>query len=846
MRLFQPLFVGLLAAVIPLAAQPASSRAKVNFDAGWRFTRNDPTGVGESLRYAPTREILLAGAASPELVVKADPAATLGTNLPYTQPAFDDTAWRVLDLPHDWGIETDFSMANRDAGTGKLAWVGAAWYRKTFRLPAGFAGQHVYLDVDGAMAYANIWLNGHYAGGWPYGYSSFQVDLTPYLKADGDNVIAIRLNDPPNSSRWYPGGGLYRNVWLEAAGDVHVAHWGVYITTPEISPNSATVSVKVGVDNLAATGATAAVRTQIFAEDAAGRITGNAVASSGEQMVSLDPNGTQTAALTATVTSPKLWGLKTPNLYTAVTTVTQNGRAVDQVTNHFGIRTIKFDPNAGFFLNGEHVRLNGVCDHSDLGPLGSAINVRGLQRQIELLQSMGGNAIRTSHNPPSPELMDLCDRMGMLVMDETFDCWQRAKGDNQGYNILFADWHEKDTRMLVRRDRDHPSVILWSVGNEIPEQGSARGNEILAELTKIAHEEDPTRPTTTANNGGGFTGFSPAEYAYGFNYKPTQYTGYHGRNPATFIFGSETASTVSSYGFYLYPVSNTKGAGDAKGQVSSYDLYAPPWAQIPDTEFKGQDQNPEVGGEFVWTGFDYIGEPTGSTGQNPSDHSRSSYFGIMDLMGFKKDRFFLYQAHWRPDLPMAHLVPQNWNWPDRVGQVTPVHVYTSGDEAELFLNGQSLGRKKRGQFEYRIRFDDVVYQPGELKVVAYKNGAHWAEDTMKTTGAAANVTLTPDRATIQADGQDLSYVTVQVTDKDGLMVPTATNRVKFALTGPGEIVAVGNGDATSFLSFKGSEMDAFYGLALVVVRSKSGTPGAMTLTATADGLTTASVALTSR
>ncbi|MDT5271494.1 MAG: beta-galactosidase [Acidobacteriota bacterium] len=848
-------------------------RSRESFNAGWRFQKDDPPGAEGRLSYEKIKNrVTETGGEFTDAAAAAKPSRTddgLGTDVSYTRRDFDDSAWRRLDLPHDWGIEGPFKQ-EYPGETGKLAWWGVGWYRKHFDVPASDRGKRLYLDIDGAMSYATVWLNGRFVGGWPYGYASFRLDLTPFVEYGAQNVIAIRLDNPPDSSRWYPGGGIYRNVWLVKTAPVHIAHWGTYITTPEVSPQSATVNVKVTLDNDSGSEANFTTRTRMYELAPGGSKSAKPVAETEASQVNLNAGARGTGGATARVSNPKLWSPQRPSLYAAVTTIEQGGKTVDSYETVFGIRTIKFEPARGLLVNGEPVEIKGVCDHHDLGALGAAVNRRALERQLEILKEMGVNAIRTSHNPPAPELLELADRMGLLVMDEAFDAWRRSKKKND-YHLLFDDWHEKDLRAQVRRDRNHPSVILWSTGNEIGEQRNAEGHKLSEQLARIVRDEDPTRPVTAGANytEAGYNGFQQTLDVFGYNYKPQEYGKFREKNPSIPLFASETASTVSSRGEYFFPVEEDKDKGKADFQVSSYDLYAPRWATTPDAEFKGQDEFPFTAGEFVWTGFDYLGEPTPFNADStnllnftdPAAQarmseelkalgkirvpSRSSYFGIVDLAGFRKDRFYIYQARWRPELPMAHILP-HWNWPGREGQVTPVHVYTSGDEAELFLNGRSLGRKRRGAFEYRLRWDDVKYEPGELRVVAYKNGKRWAEEVVRTTGPAARLTLKADRAAISADGSDLSFITVSVADRAGLTVPRSKNRIHFEVEGPGEIVAVDNGDATSFESFKSKERAAYNGLCLVVVRSKSGAPGSIKLRASSEGLKSADVTIRSR
>lgn len=863
-------FAWVILCLLSAAVTAQSVREKTSFNENWRFQKGDPQDAEGVLAYSKIKDWVTAG--GNEYVLTSDavkgvrPEGNLGENVAYTKGGFDDSGWRQLNLPHDWAIEGDFQR-ELAGETGKRPFAGIGWYRKHFTVSPNDKGKQIYLDFDGAMAYPTVWLNGKFVGGWGYGYSSFRLDLTPYLEFGKENVLSVRLDNPAESSRWYPGAGIYRNVWLVKTPKIHVSHWGTYVTTPEVNQNSATVNIKTTVDNDSPLAANLKIQTLVYELGANDKKIGKAVSISEKTDLNLTPRSNSKSETNLPVKNPKLWSTVAPNRYIAVTNIEQNGKIIDAYETPFGIRSIKFEAEKGFFLNGERVYLKGVCNHHDLGALGTAMNTRALERQLEILKEMGVNAIRTSHNPPAPELLELADKMGFLIMDEAFDEWAQAKRKN-GYNRIFKDWHEKDWRAQIRRDRNHPSVILWSTGNEIWEQGTPAGHKISAELSQIAHEEDPTRPVTAGANDtrSGYNGFQKTLDVFGYNYKPQEYAKFRAENPSIPFFASETASTISSRGEYFFPVVEDKSKGMFDFQMSSYDLYAPRWATTPDTEFEGQDKNPFTAGEFVWTGFDYLGEPTPYDGklktmpevsdpvmrQQLADElkkngeitliSRSSYFGIVDLCGFPKDRFYIYQARWRPELPMAHILP-HWNWAERIGQITPVHVYTSGDEAELFLNGKSLGRKKKGAFQYRLRWDDVIYQPGELRVVAYKNGKVWAEDSVKTTDSPSQIAMQADRSAISADGSDLSYVTVKITDQNGLMVPRSKNLIHFEISGAGEIVATDNGDATDLSSFQSKERKVYNGMALVIVRSIKGKRGKITLKAVSDNLKSAQISI---
>ncbi|MFN8241208.1 MAG: beta-galactosidase GalB [Bacteroidales bacterium] len=774
----------------------------------------------------------------------------------------DDSKWQKVDLPHDWAIACQFNDSLEN-GTGLLPWKGIGWYRKHFFVEESEAGKRIFVDFDGAMAYAKIWLNGTYIGEWPYGYTSFRMDLTPAIKAGKENIIAVRLDTKSWDSRWYPGAGLYRNVWISSTADVHFTYNGIYVTTPEIKKEKGTVSVEAEIMNQSSIPAETKLKAVIYKLEKDGKTTGEKVAESVETGALLPPAVTHRFRFDMSVSNPVLWELDNPALYRVVVTAYTGGKTADIGTANFGFRTLLFTAREGFYLNGKKTEIKGVCNHHDLGALGAAFNTRAAERQLEILKEMGCNAIRTSHNPPAPELLDLCDRMGFMVEDEAFDAWRKGKKKND-YNKLFDAWHEEDLRAMVRRDRNHPSVIIWSIGNEVPDQG----NYALADnLRRIVKSEDNTRPVTSGcdHPSSVSDGFQKALDLFGINYRLKEYQKFFTLSDNTLLpfHSSESASTVSSRGEYFFPVvqgdlnNNLPGKGIC--QVSSYDLAYPDWASTPDQQWEMNDKYPGVIGEFVWTGFDYLGEPTPyntdatdlsktrnekrradiqkwidvlGTSEIPS---RSSYFGIMDLAGFKKDRFWLYQSRWRSDLPMVHILP-HWNWPERKGLVTPVHVYTSGDEAELFLNGKSMGRKTKGQYEYRLRWDDIVYQPGELKVIAYRNGNKWAEETVSTTGKASKIAMEADRAEIFNDGYDLAFVTVKIQDRNGILVPRSNNEIKFSIEGPGRIVATDNGDPTDHELFSSANRKAFNGMCLVIVRLDKGAAGPVIIKAEAKGL----------
>ena len=776
-------------------------------------------------------------------------------------PSFDDSKWRNLSLPHDWAIEGPFDV-KYNARSGGLPFHGTGWYRKNFATPKDAKGKVVRIEFEGAMYDAHIWINGQFVGNRPYGYIGFEFDISKFLKYDGtENLIAVRLQPKDLSSRWYPGAGIYRSVWLKVDEPVHVAQWGTFITTPTVTTAKAVIQNQTKVVNKTNKEVTATISHEYI------NPSGKSVGKVDENLI-LPPTGTAVSGLYYNLTQPLLWDLNTPNLYTAKTSVLIDNKVVDTYESKFGIRTIAYNVD-GFYLNGRKVRFNGVCLHHDNGSLGSAVYRRADQRKLQIMKDMGVNAIRTSHNPPSRELLELCDEMGLLVQDEAFDVWEIPKVEN-GYNVYFKEWAERDLKDMMLRDRNHPSVVMWSIGNEILEQGDKKnGWKLAKKLNDFAKEIDQTRPTSAGfNNYPGPFDFNMAQQVdmAGMNYKPASYAEVRKNYPGLPIYGSETSSVTSSRGVYHLPIEKYK-THESK-QVSSYDLIGPPWAYPPDIEFHFQEENPFVMGEFIWTGFDYLGEPTPYGGKDNSTNgywnadwpSRSSYFGAVDLCGFPKDRFYLYQSQWTTK-PMIHLLP-HWNWEGMEGKEIPVYCYTNCDEAELFVNGKSMGKRVKGkdlteilvsfnryepktfQSKYRLSWS-VPYAKGEIKVVGYKDGKAILEEKINTAGKPAKINLSVDRKNIDATGEDLAYVTVRILDKDGNLCPLADNLVEFEISGAGKLIAVDNGNAATTESFQASYRKAFNGMCLAILKSEK-TGGKISLKAKSKSLQAAEITIESK
>ena len=756
-------------------------------------------------------------------------------------------------VPHDWAITGPFSRDNdlqvvaveqngetektaKTGRTGGLPFIGNGTYTTTFEV-ADTAGRDITLLFDGAMSNARVFLNDSLVGYWPYGYNSFTVDTRGVVRP-GENSLRVELENFERASRWYPGAGLYRNVHVVNTSRVHIPVWGTYVTTPSVSTERASVSLQIEVAG-AAKNEKIEVRTRIISPD------GREVAQSSGQYVARGQNYTQNFL----VEHPELWSPANPALYRAVTTLSVGGEEVDTYVTRFGIRRLDYLPELGFSLNGVPTKFKGVCLHHDLGPLGAAVNRSAIARQIELLKDMGANAIRTSHNMPAPELVELCDSLGMMLMVEPFDDWGHRPKSPNGYGRFFNEWAERDITNMVRHYRNAPSVVMWSIGNEVPSQGADVGMAELTMLQDLVHRLDPTRPVTCGMDRINTVlpnGFAAALDIPGFNYKPQHYEKAYAQLPQKMILGSETASTVSSRGVYHFPLSfenehNTVITPDH--QSSSYDNETCPWSNTPDIDFL-MDEKPWVLGQFVWTGFDYLGEPSPYDTDAWPNHS--SLFGIIDLASLPKDRYYLYRSQWNEDAPTLHVLP-HWNWPGREGETTPVMVYTSYPAAELFVNGVSQGKREKNdstlQSRYRLIWPDVVYAPGELKAVAYDAAGNAVEETtVRTPGKPHHLVLTPSKTTLKADGDELVYITVSVADSEGNPVVTDSRRVKFAVKGAGAFEATANGDPTCLLPFQNPEMDLFSGAATAIVRSGK-EPGMVTFTASAKGVKPATITI---
>ena len=772
---------------------------------------------------------------------------TLHEGWEFTKGSPDAKAkWNKVRVPHDWAIYGPFDRNNdlqtvaveqngenaetvKTGRTGGLPFIGKGTYRTTIEVP-DTANRNITVVFDGAMSNAHVKVNGREVAFWPYGYNSFYTDISDVIRP-GSNELVVELENFERASRWYPGAGLYRNVHVVNTDRIHIPVWGTYITTPMVSADNASVRLEMSIDGCRK-GEKIDVITDIVSPD------GITVSSNKAVYVAHGQKFFQNFI----VDRPMLWSLESPSVYTAKTRLLADGREVDTYDTKFGIRKLEYIPEKGFFLNGKSTKFKGVCNHHEFGQLVADVNRSALRHQIEIMKNMGANAIRTSHNMPAPELVELCDEMGVMLMVEPFDDWGYKPKSPNGYGAFFNEWAERDMTNMLMQYRNNPSVVMWSIGNEVPSQWSPDGISELTMLQDIVKALDPTRPVTCGMNHVDpviDNGFATALDIPGFNYKPQFYESAYGRLPQRLILGSETASTVSSRGVYHFPVSFEKEHNmvtHSDNQSSGYDNEACDWSNTPDIDFL-MDEQPWVLGQFVWTGFDYLGEPT------PYDTdawpSHSSLFGIVDLASLPKDRYYLYRSHWNETDATLHILP-HWNWKGHEGEIIPVFVYTSYPKAELFINGKSQGVREKNdstlQTRYRLMWNETVYEPGELKVVAFdNNGKPVSEKIVRTAGKPHHLIATSSRDVLAADGEDLSYITIQVADKDGNIVPTDNRRVKFAVNGAGKFEATANGDPTCLLPFQNSEMDLFSGAATAIVRS-SDHPGTITFTAKASGV----------
>ncbi len=761
---------------------------------------------------------------------------------------YDDSNWESVTVPHDWAIYGPFDEdidkqtvaisqnnetipTERTGRTGALPFIGEGWYRNQFTLPQFGNDKKVLILFEGAMSEPQMFINGAKVGEWKYGYSYFFFDITDRVAVGRKNTLAVHLRNLGLSSRWYPGAGLYRKVRMVIKNKESIDQWGTFITTPLVTPEVAKVNIKTKVSGQPLTMVTYILNAE--GDTIASGKTQNLIGNEFEQNIA--------------VLRPHLWSPETPYLYTAVSRLYRDDELSDEVATRFGIREIRYEPHVGFSLNGQVRKFKGVCLHHDLGPIGTAVNKSALRRQLRILKEMGCDAIRSSHNMPSMEQLELCDEMGFMFMAESFDEWVVPKVKN-GYHRFFDDYAERDVVNLVRATRNHPCIVMWSAGNEVPDQQGAAGAKRAKWLQDIFHREDPTRPVTVGMDRVEEvlrSGFGALLDVPGLNYRLELYQEAYDLLPQCFILGSETASTVSSRGIYKFPVVKADMKTYDDHQCSSYDLEYCSWSNLPDDDFVWQDDKPWVIGEFVWTGFDYLGEPT------PYDElwpARSSYFGICDLAGLPKDRYYLYRSRWNTTHETLHILP-HWNWEGREGETTPVFVYTSYESAELFVNGKSMGirRKNAGTSlsRYRLMWMDVKYEPGTLKVVAFdENGKPAMEKEIRTAGKPDKIVLDPDRTTLHASGDDLAFVTVSVVDKNGIACPAATNRLNFKVRGKGTYRAACNGDATSLEPFQLPSRKLFSGKLVVLVQTTT-EPGDIELSVAGKGLKTGKVILSS-
>ena len=793
----------------------------------------------------------------------------------FINPTFNDSKWQSVTVPHDWAIYGPFSSQNdkqevaiaqdgqteamEHAGrTGGLPFVGVGWYRTEFEVPQFTDGKRATILFDGAMSHAKVYVNGQEVGYWPYGYNSFYFDITKQLMPGKKNTLAVRLENLPESSRWYPGAGLYRNVHVIVTENAHIPVWGTYVTTPTATKEFAKVNVRTQIVLLeGADAGKYSVKTSVWNPNGQ-KLTEQTIPLS---QIKYNDNSLSQEFI---IQTPTLWSPDMPALYSAETRLYEGDQLKDIYTTPFGIRSIEIIPNKGFFLNGEKTVFKGVCNHHDLGPLGGAVNDAAIRRQIRILKDMGCNAIRTSHNMPAPELVEACDEMGMMLMPESFDEWKSAKMAN-GYHKIFDEWVEKDLVNLIRHYRNNPSVVMWCIGNEVPDQWNGNnGPKLSRMLQDICHREDPTRPVTqgmdapdaVVNNN-----MAATMDIAGFNYRPHKYPENYKKLPQQIVLGSETASTVSSRGVYKFPVTRQAMKKYDDHQSSSYDVEHCGWSNLPEDDWIWHDDKPWAIGEFVWTGFDYLGEPTPYYTDWPS---HSSLFGIIDLAGLPKDRYYLYRSHWNKDEETLHILP-HWTWPGREGEVTPIFVYTNYPSAEVFINGKSQGKRTKDlsvtpensadsastanfkrQQRYRLMWMDTKYEPGTVKVVAYNDkGEAVAEKEIHTAGKPDHIELVADRNEIKADGKDLSFVTVRVVDKDGNLCPDAQHLIKYSVKGAGTYRAGANGDPTSIELFHLPQMKVFNGMMTAIVQSTD-KPGEITLTATGKGLKSGKLVLMSK